>query len=158
MAAQSAKPSSVKATWLIGTALLFTIFAFIAGYSQRMTYVYTGYDQQRAKDRLQTLAKLQADENKELSTLDWIDQGKQTVRIPIDTAMDKEIATLLLKPSAVGAALPVAAPAPASTNAAPAAPVPATAAPSTNAAPEAPTVPSTNAAPAKPQAPAKAKP
>ena len=168
MSAQPATSSSFKITWLLGAFAALTIFAFIAGYSQQMAYLYKDYSQQKASDRLKTLAKLQGEENEALQTLDWVDQDKKIVHIPIDQAEAVEIPTLLLKPAVMGAEIPGSAPAPAATNAAPAAATP----PSTNAAPANPAAPaakapagvkpapapaSTNAAPAKPKAPAQPK-
>ncbi len=153
MAEKRVTPPPVRVIWVLGTLAIFTIFALIAGYSQQMTYVYTDYSRQRAADRLQTLAKLQKDENQALETLDWVDQNKKTIRIPIETAMTREMGTLLMQPAGVGCVIPGAVPAPAP------APVPAT----TNAAPvnaKAPAIaatPSTNAAPVQPKAPAKPK-
>jgi hypothetical protein len=126
----------------------------IAAYSSRMTEDYPGYDQQRAAQRYDTLNKLRDAAKKTLTTADWVDQAKGTVRIPIEEAMTVEVDTLKGQPAAVGSEIPAAAPpapakpAPAAggTNAAPAKPsAPAAKTASTNAAPSAATPP-----PAKP--------
>ena len=143
-----------KIAWLVGTALAFLIFVIIGSYSARMTRDYTDYNQKRTKDRYALLAKTRDEANKTLTSTDWVDQGKQIVRIPIDEAMAKEVETLKTKPAAIGNEIPGSAPAPAKPAAAPA-PAPA-AAPANNAAPAKPSAPpATNAAPTAPAPPAK---
>ena len=137
MSTETASPSRIKTTWLIGIFAAFSIFAVIAGYSGHMTRAYTSYDQQRANDRYDTLQKLQAeekalinpDDDKGNATADWIDQAKGTIHIPIDEAMAKEVDTLKGQPAQIGSALPAPPPPPA------AAPAKPDAAASTNAAP-----------------------
>jgi hypothetical protein len=116
-------PSTLKTSWLVGIAAAFLIFAVIASYSARMTQDYEGFDAQRAQARYETLHKLEDDAHKTLTTADWVDQDKGTVRIPIQEAMLREIDTLKSQPPAAGAAIPGAAPASSvpATNAAPAA-------------------------------------
>jgi len=129
MSDEIAPPPKVKITWLIGTFAAFALFAVIAAYSSRMTWDYPDFEQQRAADRYDTLHKLQADESKTLNgPVDWIDQAKGTIHIPIDEAMVRELDTLKSEPAQIGCEIPVAAPAtpaaaPAAgaTNAAPAA-------------------------------------
>jgi hypothetical protein len=106
-------PSRLKISWLIGTLAAFALFAVIAVYSARMTRDYEDYDQMRADARYDTLAKLRADANKTLSTADWVDQDKGTVRIPIQEAMVEEVETLKSQPAAMGVAIPGAIPPPA---------------------------------------------
>jgi hypothetical protein len=151
MSDETAPQPPIKITWLVGTFAAFAIFAVIGAYSSRMTHDYLDYDQDRAAVRYETLGKVRHDEGALLSPVDdqgkstaeWVDQGKGLVRIPIVEAMAKEIDTLKSQPAAAGCEIPgaVPAPAPASTNAAPAAGAPA------------PTAGATNAAPAKPAAP-----
>jgi len=134
MSSETAIPSRIKTTWLIGVVAAFSIFAIIAWYSGHMTRAYPGYDQQRAADRYVTLQKLQKEENDTINApANWIDQDKKIIHLPIDEAMAKEVETLKAQPAQVGSALPVMAPpaaapakpeAPASTNAAPASPAP----------------------------------
>jgi len=148
MSSETASPSSIKFTWLIGILAALAIFAVIAGYSGHMTRAYPSYDQQRANDRYATLAKLRADENAIINPVDdkghptaeWVDQAKGVVRIPIDEAMAKELDTLKSQPVKIGSAIPVVPP--------PAAPAAAPAKPDASAA-------STNAAPAAPAQPTK---
>jgi hypothetical protein len=154
------EPTPLKLRWYFSVAAVLFIFVVIGFYSVRMakdTDFTDGYDQQQAVLRLKKLQKMQAADHTTLTTADWIDQDKGTVRIPIDEAMPEEVAVLKAKPVAVGSALPVVAPATAapSTNAAPAAPASTNAAPAmTNTAPAA-----TNASPTTPAAPtANAKP
>jgi hypothetical protein len=129
----------IKISWFFGILGAFLIFALIAAYSSRMANDTPGYDDQQAAIRIANLQKLQADDEKALTTADWIDQSKGTIRIPINEAMAREIKALKAKPVQMGAAIPGATPTPASavTAGAPAA------------------SPSTNAAPAKPAAPNK---
>ena len=138
MSDETASQPRIKIAWLIGTLAAFALFALIAAYSSRMTWDYPDYDQQRAAQRYETLAKVRDEAKKTLTTADWVDQAKGVVRIPIEEAMVKEIDTLKAQPAAIGAEIPGSAPAPASTNAAPATPA---APPSTNAAPAAATQP-----------------
>lgn len=151
MSEETASQPPVKVSWLIGTLAAFAIFVLIAGYSARMTWDYSDYDQDRAAQRYETLKKLRADESKLINPVDdkgnptaeWVDPAKGLIRIPIEQAMVKEIEALKDRPAAIGAEIPVIAPAaPASTNAAPAATAKG----------------STNAAPVKPAAPTPAKP
>ncbi len=152
MSTETASPSQIKITWLIGILAAFSIFAIIAGYSGHMTRAYTSHDQQISNDRYLTLQKLQAEENGTINApADWVDQAKGTIHIPIDEAMTKEVDTLKAQPAQIGSALP----APAPPAAAPAKP---DAAASTNASPTTPAKPaaaSTNAAPAAPAKPTK---
>ena len=152
MSDETAPQPRIKIAWLIGTLAAFAIFAAIAGYSARMTNIFTDYNQNRANQRYETLKKVRQAENALLypavdaqgrSHAEWVDQTKGVVRIPIEQAMAEEVDTLKGKQPAAGAEIPGAAPAPA-----PAA-VPAPPAATTNAAPA--------SAPAK-TAPAPAKP
>ena len=128
MSDETASLPPVKITWLIGVFAAFTIFAFIAGYSGHMTRVYPSYDQQRAADRILTLQKVRADEDKILNgPADWIDQTKQTVHIPIEEAMAKEIDVLKSQPAHI--CTPLTPPGMAATPPTPAATAPANSAP-----------------------------
>ena len=135
----------IKVSWFFGIFGAFLIFAAIAGYSSRMAQTAPDYDSQRAAARYATLQKLREDDQKTLTTADWVDKTKQIVRIPIQEAMAKELDTLRAKPVQMGAAIPGTTPAAniipaAAKNQAPAG------------APKA--APSTNAPPATPPAPA----
>ena len=131
----------IKLRWFFGIVAVFLIFVVIAAYSSRMARDTAGYDSGRAAERYATLAKLRADDNKTLTTVDWVDQAKGVIRIPIDEAMPETVTALTAKPVHAGATIPGAAPA-ANT-------IPATAANS---------APSTNAAPANPPKPTSAAP
>jgi len=130
------------------------IFALVAFQSSRIAQDTTGYDDDQAKLRAEKLAKLQAADQKTLTTADWVDKDKGIVRIPINEAMTEEVSVLQAKPVGMGReirgvmapAAPAAAPA---TNSAPA---PASSGATTNAAPAAGGTPpaSTNAAPTNP--------
>jgi hypothetical protein len=140
-----ASPSPIKLRWAFALVVVFLIFVVIATYSSRMAQDTTGYDYQRAAERKANLDKLRADDEKTLTTADWIDQTKGIVRIPIDEAMPETVIALQAKPARMGAAIPGTAPVKANT-------VPASAA---NAAPAGSpqAAPSTNAASAQPPAP-----
>jgi hypothetical protein len=124
-------PHPIKLRWFFGIFGAFLIFVVIAAYSSRMAEDHSDYDQQEAAKRYANLAELQAADQKTLTTADWVDQTKGTVRIPIDEAMVKEIDTLKTKPAQIGQAIPGTKPPPAtpgktgSTNAAPASAPPA---------------------------------
>ncbi len=126
------EPTPIKFRWYIGVAAALFIFVVVGIYSSSMandTDTTDGYDQQQAAIREAKLAKLQEADHKTLTTADWIDQDKGTVRIPIDEAMSEEVAALKAKPVAVGTAIPgavpaAAAPAPAPTPPAANAPAP----------------------------------
>jgi hypothetical protein len=113
----------LKLRWFFWTTLGLLLFVIIGYYSVRMTQNYTSFDDKRASTRYETLQKLRADEQKALTTADWVDQGKKIVRIPIDEAMAEEIDVLKAKPAVMGCPIPVlnAAPAASTSNAAPAA-------------------------------------
>jgi hypothetical protein len=142
------QPNPIKIRWFFGVFAAFLVFVLIAAYSSRMANDTPAYDQQRAAERLATLKKLQEDDQKTLTTADWIDQTKGTIRIPIDEALPETVADLKSKPVQMGAAIPGAAPQTPNTlpaAAANSAPAGAPNAPSTNAAPSAPTTPSPDA-------------
>lgn len=150
---ETSSQPQIKIAWLIRTLVAFVLFAVIAAYSRRMTQDYPSFDQQRAADRYETLAKLRAEATKTLTTADWVDQDKRIVRIPIDEAMSKEIETLKSKPVQIGSVIVMPPPAaPATTNAPPAAPRVTNAPPATNAAPNTPATnaPTTGAPPPTP--------
>jgi hypothetical protein len=131
--------TSSPARWFFGLAAAFAVFALVGVYSSRMAYHTSGYDQDEAKERYAKLAKLQAADEKTLTSADWVDQDKGTVRIPIDEAMTEEVDTLKAKPLQMGAAIPGVAAGPGAANTIPA---PATAGQaSTNASPTAATPP-----------------
>ena len=118
-------PISLPARWFFGIFAGLAVFAVVGIYSSRMAYETTGYDEDQAKERLARLDKLHASDRKTLTTADWIDQAKGTVRIPVDEAMIEELGPLKSKSPRMGTALPVATPKPAAapttaTNAAPA--------------------------------------
>jgi hypothetical protein len=92
MSQETATPPRIKITWLIGTLAAFAIFAIIGGYSSRMTWNYSDYDQQRADQRYQTLAKVRHDEQAQITATEWVDQDKGVVRIPVDQAMARSCA------------------------------------------------------------------
>jgi hypothetical protein len=147
--------TSSSAGRFLGICAAFAVFAVVGIYSSRMAYHTTGYDDDEAKERYARLAKLQADDRKTLTTADWIDQAKGTVRIPIDEAMTQEVALLKARPVQIGTALPAAAPAPAAATPAAGTPAVSSKAATTNsssgspAATNAPSAsPSTNAPPA----------
>ncbi|MCE0522290.1 MAG: hypothetical protein LV480_05200 [Methylacidiphilales bacterium] len=150
MSDETAPQPRIKTTWLVGVAAAFAIFVVIGAYSSRMTWEYPDYDQQRAEQRMETLATVQKAENALLypavdaqgnAHAEWIDPAKGIVRIPIDDAMAREIDTLKAQPVQVGAVIPGTTP-----------PPPATPAVATPAAAMPPATAATNGAPATPGA------
>jgi hypothetical protein len=105
--------------WYISVAVVLFIFVLVAFQSSRVAQDTTGYDEDQAKIRAEKLAKLQASDQKTLTTADWVDKDKGIVRIPIDEAMTEEVALLQAKPVAAGSEIPGAV-APAAPGAAPA--------------------------------------
>jgi hypothetical protein len=129
----AATPSPIKLRWIPGLIAALLVFVVVGLYSTSVANHTTTYDDDQAAERYAKLAKQQADDAKTLTTADWVDQAKGIVRIPVDEAIPQTIAMLRAKPEQMGTAIPGAAPAPATTNAAPASSPPS--APSTNAAP-----------------------
>jgi len=157
MSDENAPQPQIKIAWLIGTLAAFAIFAAIAGYSARMTSIFSDYDQDRANQRYETLKKVRQAENALIYPAvdaegrphaEWVDQAKGVVRIPIEVAMAEEIDTLKNQPPGVGCEIVGAGPAP--TPAPAPIPAPAPPAATTNAASA--SAPSKKApAPAKPK-------
>lgn len=146
MSDPAANPSPIKLRWIPGLVAVFLVFVVIAVYSSRVATRTTDYDEDQAAERYAKLAKMQATDEKTLTTADWVDQGKGVVRIPIDEALPQAVAMLKAKPVQAGAEIPGATPATPST-------IPAAAqneAPAGS--PQA--SPPTNAAPAQPAPPA----
>ncbi len=97
-------------TWL-GVVLLFILFGVIVlavvGPSPRAS----DYEQMRAKKRVERLKTLREENEKELTTYAWVDKNKGVARIPINRAMELEVAELAQKkPAPAG---PIATPPPA---------------------------------------------
>ena len=95
-------------TWL-GVVLLFILFGVIVlaviGPSPRAS----DYEQMRAKKRMERLKTLREENEKELTTYAWVDKNKGVARIPINRAMELEVAELAQKkPAPAG---PIATPA-----------------------------------------------
>jgi hypothetical protein len=83
-------------TWL-GVVLLFILFGVIVlaviGPSPRGS----DYEQTRAKKRMERLKTLQEENGKDLTTYAWVDKNKGVTRIPINRAMELEVAELAQK-------------------------------------------------------------
>ncbi len=95
-------------TWL-GVVLLFILFGVIVfaviGPSPRGS----DHEQMRAKKRTERLNALREENEKELTTYAWVDKNKGVARIPINRAMELEVAVLAQKkPAPAG---PIATPA-----------------------------------------------
>jgi hypothetical protein len=105
-------------TWL-GIVLLFVLFGVIVlaviGPSPRGS----DYEETRAKKRMERLKTLREENEKDLMTYAWVDKNKGVARIPINRAMELEVAELAQrKPARAG---PIAMPPQAQSS--PAAPV-----------------------------------
>src|SRR5215831_8613768 len=97
-------------TWL-GVLLLFILFGVIVlavvGPSPRGS----DYEQMRAQKRMERLKTLREESEKDLTTYAWVDKNKGVARIPINRAMELEVADLAqTKPAPAG---PIATPPPA---------------------------------------------
>lgn len=83
-------------TWL-GIVCLFAVFGLIVlaviGPSPRGS----DYEEMRAKKRMERLKALHEENQKELTTYEWVDKNKGVARIPIDRAMDLTAADLAQK-------------------------------------------------------------
>ena len=100
-------------TWL-GVVLLFVLFGVIVlaviGPSPRGS----DYEQARAKKRMERLKTLREENEKDLTAYAWVDKNKGVARIPINRAMELEVAELAQKkPAPAG---PIATPPPAQTS------------------------------------------
>jgi len=100
-------------TWL-GVVLLFVLFGVIVlaviGPSPRGS----DYEQARAKKRMERLKTLREESEKDLTAYAWVDKNKGVARIPINRAMELEVAELAQKkPAPAG---PIATPPPAQTS------------------------------------------
>ena len=99
---------------LLGIVLLFVLFGVIVlaviGPSPRGS----DYEQARAKKRMERLKTLREENEKDLTAYAWVDKNKGVARIPINRAMELEVAELAQKkPAPAG---PIATPPPAQTS------------------------------------------
>jgi hypothetical protein len=118
-----------RAPWSawFGIMLLFALFGVIVlaiiGPAPRQS----GYEETRAKKRVENLKTLREEADKALTTYGWIDKNKGVARIPIERAMELTVAELAKqKPAPAG---PIATPEAQATASAPASatsPAPAT--------------------------------
>src|SRR3989442_651974 len=96
-----ARSRAPVSTWL-GVVLLFALFGVIVlaiiGPSPRGS----GYEETRAKKRMENLKTSREDADKALNTYAWIDKNKGVVRIPIGRAMELTIAQLAQQNPAAG--------------------------------------------------------
>ncbi|HZC36680.1 MAG TPA: hypothetical protein VE242_13745 [Chthoniobacterales bacterium] len=105
--------------------LVFAGMVWFVTYQRQLT---ASFDHQRRDERLKNLSDLNAENQKVLTSYRWIDKGKGIVGIPIDRAMQLEVADLAAtrphaagpitltvpSPSPSAAQKPVSSPAPAS--------------------------------------------
>jgi len=82
---------------LLGIVLLFVLFGVIVlaviGPSPRGS----DYEQARAKKRMERLKTLREENEKDLTAYAWVDKNKGVARIPINRAMELEVAELAQK-------------------------------------------------------------
>ncbi len=103
------QPHSMFGTW-VGVVLLFAVFGlFVWVVFSAMPHGNT-YEAKRAQARMEKLEQLQKDATVALTSYAWVDKKKGTVRIPIEQAMQLELADLAAKKPT--AAYPIATPAP----------------------------------------------
>ena len=108
-------------TWF-GIVLLFALFGVIVLAVIGPAPRGSGYEETRAKKRMENLKASRDDATKALTTYGWIDKNKGVARIPITRAMELTVAQLAQqKPAPAG---PIATPEPQAT-AAPVSPAPA---------------------------------
>ncbi len=108
----SAHHSTFKYAWLAWTALGFFVFALVAYIAAQNVIGYQDYDAKRAEQRYANLAKLQADDQKTLTSFSWIDKDKKIVSIPLEEALPEEITTLQAKPLQQAGVIPGSVPTP----------------------------------------------
>jgi hypothetical protein len=113
---QVAHSRAPLSTWL-GVVLLFALFAVIVLAVIGPAPRGSGYEETRAKKRMETLKTVREEAEKALNTYGWIDKNKGVARIPISRAMELTIADLAQQKPAVAG--PIAMPEP-QANAAPA--------------------------------------
>src|ERR1700738_280017 len=101
---QSPAPFS---TWL-GVVLLLLVFGAIVIAVIGLAPRSDTYEQKRATDRAKKLKDLRDKDTKALASNAWINKNKETVRVPIERAMELTVAELAnKKPTAAG---PIATP------------------------------------------------
>ena len=77
-----------KIVWHFGINFVIACFLFVALVAiVKFSVVVPAIDADRAALRAKALADIHATEAKSLSTAGWIDQDRNIVRLPIDTAM-----------------------------------------------------------------------
>jgi hypothetical protein len=114
------QPRFLLSAWL-WAVVLFVFFGAIVAITFGTMQRGSSYEEERAKARAEKLKTAQEEWNKTSSSYGWVDKGKGVARIPIQRAMELELADLQSKkPAPAG---PIATPAPAE------APVPSTGAP-----------------------------
>lgn len=122
-------PTSSRSVWPMLVLGLAMIALFWGATELIRSWVSTGsnYEEEQAAIRIKNLQDLHATNQQELEGYSWVDKDKGSVRIPIQRAMELEIATLnTLKPKPGTLIDPDAAAAEAAAAAAPAESAPAT--------------------------------
>jgi hypothetical protein len=103
------QPRFLLSAWL-WAVVLFVFFGAIVAITFGTMQRGSTYEDQRAKERTEKLKVAQAEWNKTSSSYGWVDQKKGIARIPIQRAMELELADLQSKkPVPAG---PIATPAP----------------------------------------------
>jgi hypothetical protein len=99
-------------TWL-GTVLLFLFFGFLVLVVFAAIPRTGDSKDKRVKERVEKLKTVRDEMNKALTTYEWVDKGKGTVRIPIERAMELAVVDLAAKKPMMAGPITVAEPSPA---------------------------------------------
>lgn len=104
------QPRLLLSAWL-WAVVLFAFFGVIVAITFATMHRGSSYEEERAKARSEKLRIAQEEWNKASKSYGWIDKQKGVTHVPIQRAMELEVADLRLKkPAAAG---PIATPAPA---------------------------------------------
>ena len=126
------QPRFLLSAWL-WAVVLFVFFGAIVAITFGTMQRGSSYEEGRAKSRAEKLKVAEEEWNKASSSYGWVDKGKGVTRIPIQRAMELELADLQSKkPAPAG---PIATPAPAE------APAPSTGVPQPATSPNPPSAP-----------------
>jgi hypothetical protein len=94
--AHESKDSSRKSVWPMFIAGLGMIALFWGATELIRSWIPTGSNEEevRAAERIKNIQELRETDRKELEGYSWVDKDKGLVRIPIERAMDLEVAVL----------------------------------------------------------------
>jgi len=96
------RKASFGLTFLKGVAV-FLVFALVVWAFFGLTHRQDSYDAERGAERLKKLQDYKKTEEAKLAGVAWVDKEKGFVRLPIEQAMQSEVAALQAKPVAPSA-------------------------------------------------------